>query len=394
LKILFLTSRFPFPLEKGDKLRAFHFIKSLSRHADIYLFAVNEKKPDEKMMAELSKYCKAIDTGVITKTTSIRSMSKAAFNKRMPFQVAYFYHDSIMKQLNAFVDKHQPDAVFCHLIRMSEYARQLPIHPAMLDYMDTFSLGMDRMLEKSAMLMKLPVKSEASRLKHYEHDIFKHFDQHIIISAQDRDHIPHPENKKIGVVANGVDLEFYKEEKSEKKYDLLFIGNMSYPPNISSAVFAAKEILPELHRLHPHANLLIAGAEPTTKVKQLAGKNIIVSGWVDDVRITFAESRIMIAPMLISIGLQNKILQAMAMRTPCVITSTACNALGATPEEEVLIADDPRTFATQIDRLLNDEVLREKISENAYRYVHAHFDWDRNTDAVLQLFQNASKQSR
>lgn len=390
MKILFLTSRFPFPLEKGDKLRAYHFIKSLSKHADIYLFAVNDRAPDQNMLDALAPFCKAIETGIISRADSIQSMSKAAFNKGMPFQVAYFYRDSVMKQLNKFSDKHQPDAVFCHLIRMSEYARQLSIHPAMLDYMDTFSLGMDRMLEKSSLLMKLPIKSESSRLRIYENKIFNSFDQHIIISGQDRDHIPHPENKSISVVANGVDLSFYQSEEREKKYDLLFIGNMSYPPNISSAVFAAKKILPEIHKLHPQINLIIAGADPTTKIKQLAGEKIIVSGWVNDVRQIFSESKIMIAPMLISIGLQNKILQAMAMKIPCVITSIANNALGATPEKEVLIADDAVTFAKQIDRLMNDSSLCKKIIENAFHFVHRNFNWDQNSNLILELFQKKS----
>jgi glycosyltransferase involved in cell wall biosynthesis len=97
----------------------------------------------------------------------------------------------------------------------------------------------------------------------------------------------------------------------------------------------------------------------------------------------------MIAPMLISIGLQNKILQAMSMHIPCVISTFANNALGAKPEEEVLIADDPKEYTTQILRLLNDNDLYYRITKNAALFVKENFNWDRNTEKVKSLFDKS-----
>ncbi len=385
MKLLFLTSRFPFPLEKGDKLRAYYLIKSLSKHFDIYLFAINETAVPQKDLDELKPFCKAIEVGIVNKFSSVLSIAKNTFNKNIPFQVAYFYDEKAMQQLSAFTEKHQPEAMFCHLIRMSEYAKQLNIRRSVLDYMDTFSKGMERRGEKSNPLMSIPVKIEQGRLTKYEHDIFDNFRHKIIISKQDRDWLPHAENNKIEVVANGVDTDFYTHSKSEKKYDLLFVGNMSYPPNILAVQYAAKEIMPLFKSAGKKTNLLIAGATPTSETISLASDQIIISGWVDDVRTVFNESRIMIAPMLISIGLQNKILQGMAMEIPCVISSFANNALGATPEVEVLIADNPAEYFNQIERLLNDEDLRLRITENARKFVVKNFNWDENTNKITQM---------
>lgn len=385
MKLLFLTSRFPFPLEKGDKLRAYYLIKSLSKHFDVYLFAVNETDVTKKDLEELTPYCKAIEVGVVNKFQSVLSLAKNTFNKNVPFQVAYFYNENAMQQLRAFTEKHQPEAMFCHLIRMSEYAKQLNIQRSVLDYMDTFSKGMERRGEKSNLLMRQFITTEQLRLTNYEHGIFDKFRHKIIISKQDRDWIPHVENNKIEVVANGVDTNFYTRSAADKKYDLLFVGNLSYPPNILAVQYAAKEIMPLFKQNGKATNLLIAGATPTSEITSLASEQIIISGWVDDVRTVFNESRIMIAPMLISIGLQNKILQGMAMEIPCVISSFANNALGATPEKEVLIADTPSDYYKQIERLLNDEDLRSRITENARKFVVKNFNWDENTQKITNM---------
>ena len=353
MKLLFLTSRFPFPLEKGDKLRAYHFIKHLSAHHEIYLFAVNETIVDAKLINALQPYCKAIEVVKVSKIQSLFNLVVALFKKNIPFQTAYFTSDSGKKELKKFVATHQPDAMFCHLIRMGEYAKEVSLPISMLDYMDTFSVGMKRYAEKSNWLLKIPALLEYKRLLHYEQHIFELYTDKIIISKQDQQHIPHPNKEQIKVIPNGVDATYYVKSVVEKKYDLLFIGNLSYAPNIFAIKYAANHLMPLLKEL----KLAVVGATPSPEILKLESNNITILGWIEDSREAFNQSKIMIAPMFISIGLQNKILEAMAMQIPCVISSMANNALGAEPEKEVLIADTPEEFIKQIKRLLNDEVL-------------------------------------
>ena len=384
MKLLFLTSRFPYPLEKGDKLRAYYFIKHLSREHEIYLFAINESDPDEKLIAELRPFCKAIEVIKISKFQSALNLIKAFFQFDIPFQTAYFTSKNAKKKLNAFKNKHQPDAVFCHLIRMGEYIKELSMENSMLDYMDTFSIGMKRYAESNNLLMRIPAKLEYTRLLKYEHQMFDLFKHKIIISGQDQSYIPHPNKSSITIIPNGVDANFYTRENREKKHDLLFIGNLSYAPNIYAIKYAAEFIMPLL----PNLNLAVVGATPSPEILKLQSRQINIVGWVDDSRDAFNESRIMIAPMFISIGLQNKILQAMAMEVPCVITSMANNALGAEPDKEVLIADTPDEFAKQIKRLMEDENLNQTIKTNARDFILKNFNWEENTEKINQLLLN------
>jgi len=146
--------------------------------------------------------------------------------------------------------------------------------------------------------------------------------------------------------------------------------------------------------LLPEVTLAVVGATPTEEISRLQSKNINIVGWVDDSRDAFNQARIMIAPMFISIGLQNKILQAMAMEIPCVISTMANNALGATPELEVLIADSPEDFKIQINRLLNNEELYQTIKVNARNFILKNFNWTENIEKInLLLANDAGKES-
>ncbi|MBK7964721.1 MAG: glycosyltransferase [Bacteroidetes bacterium] len=164
---------------------------------------------------------------------------------------------------------------------------------------------------------------------------------------------------------------------------------MSYPPNIASALYTVEELLPVIKQTIPSITFFIAGATPTVKIRNLETEGITVSGWMEDIREAFYSSKIMIAPMLISIGLQNKILQAMAMKIPCVISTMANNALGATHEKELFVANNPEEYRKYISILLTDKEKSEQITNAALEFVHRKFNWEQSVkDIVLKIESN------
>jgi glycosyltransferase involved in cell wall biosynthesis len=219
----------------------------------------------------------------------------------------------------------------------------------------------------------------------YEHDIFSKFDSKIIISLPDREQIPHPEKEKIVVVRNGVDTDFFKPMPAEKEFDLVFTGNMGYPPNINAAEFLVKKILPGVLKHKPNLRLLIAGANPNLKVSVLKSSNVEVTGWVPDMRECYAAARIFIAPMQIGTGLQNKLLEAMAMQVPCITSNLANQALKAKEDEEILIAETPGEYTDRILRLLNEPDYAAAIAMNGYHYVLRNFSWEKETAKIEEL---------
>ncbi|MGZ4073335.1 MAG: glycosyltransferase [Bacteroidia bacterium] len=384
MKLFVILSRVPYPLEKGDKLRAFNQIKELSKNHQIILFALNDSVLDDRAKDELKKYCVAISILKFSKFTIFFNLFRALFNGK-PLQVGYFYFNKAQKKVDELIAKHKPDHIYCQLIRTAEYVKKYPTIPKTLDYMDVFSKGIERRKNTDPFYMKPFLSMEYRRLLRYEKKVFSLFNYKTIISEQDKNLIPHPNKKEIVVVPNGVDTTYFKPIQHKKEFELLFNGNMNYPPNIESVEYLVEKIMPYVWGKLPGTRLLISGASPNTRVLDLESEKVIVSGWVDDIRVNFAKSKILVAPMQISIGLQNKLLEAMAMQIPCITSTLANNALGAKPDEQILVADTPEQYARHIIDLLQNETRAKQISMSGYQFVVNKFNWQSTTSILNNL---------
>jgi sugar transferase (PEP-CTERM/EpsH1 system associated) len=385
MKIMVVLSRVPYPLEKGDKLRAFNQIKQLSKKHQIYLFALNDTVLEDKSVEELKKYCRGISIIKFSKFTIFFNLIRALFNGK-PLQVGYFYFNKAQKKLDKLIEKHKPDHI-CQLIRTSEYVKKYPNIPKTLDYMDIFSKGMERRKKLEPFYLKPFLAMEYRRLLRYENKVFSWFNNKTIISEQDKNFIPHPNKQEIKVITNGVDTDFFKPMPHKKKeFELLFNGNMNYPPNIESVEYLVENIMPYVWNKLPNTRLLISGATPNQRVLDLASNKVVVSGFVEDIRENFAKSKVLVAPMQISIGLQNKLLEGMAMQIPCITSSLANNALGAKHNDQIMVADTAEQFAICIIELLSNETKAKQIAMNGYQFVIKNFNWQSTTAQLEQLF--------
>ncbi len=380
MKIFVLLPRIPWPLVKGDKLRAFNQIKQLAKNNEVVLCALNTDKKinKEEAFKALQPYCISVTFIDISKLSILINIIKAFF-KGLPLQCGYFYNTKAHKKIRNIIKKHKPDMLFGQLLRVAEYIRYEET-PKTIDYQDVFSMGMKRRSEIAPFYMKPFFNMEYRRLKRYEHDIFDDFDLKTIISIPDRDHIDHPKKDEILIVPNGVDIEYYTPRECEKKYDIVFTGNMSYAPNVNAVEYLANHILPLVWKKLPDVKMYIAGATPDPRVKKVASDKIIISGWLDDMRDAYAQSRIFIAPMRIGTGLQNKLLEAMSMRLPCITTTLANNSLLASEEKnEILVGNNEQELAQHIIMLLTDKDKADTLAQNGHDFVHRVYDWGEAT---------------
>ena len=386
MKIFVLLSRVPFPIEKGDKLRAFHQIRCLAQNNEIILCSLNDTPLHPEAMKVLSSFCSEIHIIPISKTGMVWNVIKTFFNGK-PLQVGYFYRNSAQKKIYTLIEKCNPDHIYCQLIRVSEYVKDSKI-PKTLDYQDIFSTGAKRQSETAPFWKRPFLLMEFRRLLKYEHDIFDKFDHKTIISQPDRDLLLHPSREDVVIIPNGVEHEYFSPLKKQKTHDLVFTGNMGYPPNIDAARFIAKEIFPLVLKQFPAATLLIAGATPHAKVMALQASNISVTGWLPDIRDSYASSRIFIAPMRIGTGLQNKLLEAMAMELPCISSALANQALGARENEEILIGNTAEEYANHIISLLQNESLAFALAQKGRNFVRKTFSWENSALLLEKLFQS------
>ncbi|MCD4698687.1 MAG: glycosyltransferase [Bacteroidales bacterium] len=383
MKIFVLLPRFPYPLEKGDKLRAFHQVKHLAKDHEIHLCALNDVKLKDEHIKALEPFCKSIHIVNLTKPIIAVNILKA-FLKNLPLQVGYFYNKKAAKKINGIINEIKPDHIYCQLVRVAEYVKSNPTNKT-LDYQDVFSKGVARRVETAPFYLKPVFQLEYRRLLKYERKVFDYFDNKTIISEPDKKLIPHPDKEKIKVVINGVDTDFFKPINTPKEYELVFIGNMGYPPNVNAAEYLAKKILPLVHQKMPDVRLTIAGASPHPSLQSLVNEKITVTGWVEDIRECYAKAKIFIAPMQIGTGLQNKLLEAMAMNIPCITSELANKALNAKHGEDILVGNTVEDYASCIFQLLNEPDFAQELAEKGKLFVYENYNWTAATNVLEKI---------
>ncbi|AFN73543.1 glycosyl transferase group 1 [Melioribacter roseus P3M-2] len=389
MKIFFLTARVPYPIDKGDKLRAFYQIKHLSEKHDVFLFAIDEDINFNPQDNPLMRLCAGIEVVPLPKQKIALNLISKLFSK-LPFQVAFYYNQRIKKRINKAIKSFKPDVIFCQLIRPAEYLSEITNIPKIIDYVDIISKGIERRISKSNLFFKWLLNIEYKRVIEYEKSVFENFNKHIIISYEDRNYLPFEGREKVKVIPNGIDLNFFTHIEAEKTYDLFFSGNLSYPPNIDASFFIAKKILPKLLAQKNDVKVLIAGASPSRKVLSLSSDYITIKGWTDDVRDYYKSAKLFIAPMQIGTGLQNKILQALAMKIPCVASELTIKGLADGADEVIMVAKTPEDYVELIVKLLNDDKLCKDIAEKGYEYVKAYYDWENIANQFNEILMNIS----
>lgn len=372
MKVLFLTSRVPFPLDKGDKLRAFYQIRELSKQHEVIVVSISE---DDAPIFQLDAIKKFVSKLFLIRISPLERMTSLinALPSKMPFSVAAFYSKRIHNIIDTIYYNEKPDICFCQLTRMHPYTQNFSI-PKVIDYMDAFGIGMMRRSHVVNAVKRNIYNLEGIRMMRYEKSIASDYQSRIIISDQDSEAIAVEDKFPIEVIPNGIDDVFFENMVSEKKYDLAFVGNMSYLPNIDAVEHLVLDIMPKLK--HKNTTLLVAGVNPHPRIKKLASEHIFVSGWMEDIRQAYHSSRVFVAPINFGTGQQNKVLEAMAIRLPVVTTDSVNNAIKGRDGFHLMVANDDTSFAQKIDLLLSNEALMAEIGINASLFVREKYNWE------------------
>ena len=380
MKILVVLPRFPYPLDKGDKLRAYHQIVELSKRHEIHLFCVSHLRVPEESIRALEPYCRQIRVVRLNPLVCYINILCNWFASKS-LQMGFWNTSRSKRLCRRFAAQVQPDVVYNQMIRTMPLAARLPF-PKVMDFQDALSMNTERRMEQTTGFWHYVLHYEFKMLRSSEYNAFSFFDGLTIISETDSEAIPHKKNGEIRIVPNGVDTDYFNTTHYPlpTTHSICFCGNMSYAPNVDAACFLVREVMPLVWEYCPYATVLIAGADPTPAVRALASKalkpqKVTVSGRMPDIRDAYASSQVFVAPMRIGSGLQNKLLEAMAMQKPCVTTSLANAALGATSGDQLFVGDSKEDLAYWICLLLGSEDVRTRIAEEGNRFVQQHYSW-------------------
>jgi polysaccharide biosynthesis protein PslH len=370
MTLLYLAHSCPYPPNKGDRIRSFNILKYLAGRYDIKLVYPSFSSDDVQNARELEKYCTSVHTIQLNPLIAKLRCSLGLITQT-PLTIWYFYS----RKLQSIVNNIGFDMVLVDCSSMAPYA--LDTHkPKIIDFVDVDYDKWRIYSEISEFPLSLLYYIEYIKLKAFEYKINNIFDHCIVISENEKNLLPNTQN--ISIVRNGIDFNVFSPEKNPEKNSLIFSGAMNYFANIDGIMYFHKEILPIIKKQVDNIQFVIAGMNPTKQIRRLASDEVFVTGYVPDMRRYIAQAAVCVVPLRIAKGIQNKVLEAMAMEVPVVATRAANRGIGAQDGKEIMLADSPAAFARATVALLHNQDLRQEITANAKEFVRRHFCWETN----------------
>ncbi len=387
MNILFVTARLPYPPIQGDRLRAYHQIRLLSRRHRITLVSPIDAG-EKQHLVHLESFCERVIPVGVSRARRLASLCKAPFS-RLPAQTLYWFDARLANTVARETAEHDYDLAHVQLIRVAPVLSALNAKTRVIDLVDALSLNFNRRAEREHLALKALMRWEARRLGRYERSLAAAYDGVIVCSPLDQRAIGASE--PIQVVPNGVDTsEFAYRQDLRELSSIVFSGRMAYFPNADGAVWFANEVFPIIKRSLPSVRFRIVGADPPPRVRQLAAiPGVEITGYVPSVTDHLQRATVAVSPLLAGSGMQLKLLEAMACGTPVVATPRSTGGLTAQNGHHLMIADGCSSFAEQVVRLLRDPGLRIWMGRNARRLVEERYSWELSVAALEKVYETA-----
>ena len=383
MKICILTPRYPFPENGGDVLRINGIAKYLKAkgHKLILVSYINQQNTvndTDKLI-----YDEIVTVKFNRITSIIYSFIFFLFGKTI--QCGYYYSIKYKKVLCKAIKKYKPDLYISHLVRMEPFIKKCGIEQkSIIEMTDALSKTYNLSSKtKSFSIKKFVYKLERKPITKIEQKIIKRYPKVVLVSESDITYLGN--NKSLKYHTNGIDI--YKNDSQYNKNKICFVGNMRTIQNQDAVLFFINNIFPLIKKTSSEAEFHIVGAEPPDNIKKIAnGKDIFVTGFVDSVEKYIENACMLVAPVNIAAGIQNKVLIGMACKIPVILTSLIAQPIkGLKDGDNCFIEDDVEKFAEKCVILMNDTKLRETISIRGQQFVEQNYSWNKTLEGYENI---------
>jgi sugar transferase (PEP-CTERM/EpsH1 system associated) len=387
--LLLLIHRIPYPPNKGDKIRSYHLLKHLAQRYRVHLATFVDDPNDWQYVPVVEKMCASSHFAGL-KPALARVRSLGALVKGRSLSLDYYRDAGMQAWVDQTVAAHGIERVLVFSSAMAQYADKYPQARRVVDFCDVDSDKWRQYADKKTWPMSWLYRHEARQLLSYERQVARDYDASLFVSAPEADlfRTLAPESDgKIGFFNNGVDTDYFSPELEHAspfatgERAIVFTGAMDYWPNVDAVQWFASDIFPALRERYADLRFYIVGARPAPAVQALAQQErVVVTGTVPDVRPYIRHAAVAVAPLRIARGIQNKVLEAMAMATPVVVTPQALEGIDAEPGTELVLAEDENDFVEAVTALLS--VPAHGIGQAARAKVERQYSWPSNLACV------------
>ncbi len=379
--ILVLTHRIPYPPDKGEKLRAWQWVRALAKTHRVWLGCFVDDASDFAAVPVLRQVCEEVcAVRIHPRWQRIRSLSSLLAGRSL--SEAYFFDERLRQWVERVVREQAIDTTLIYSSVMAQYVMPLEGLRRFMDFVDVDSHKWAQYADSRRVLRAL-YRREARTLATFERQAAEVAEAVFFVTPAEaklfNDVVCATPN--IHAVGNGVDADFFSPAECPSPYavdewPLVFTGVMDYWPNVDAVMWFLREVLPRLVALHPRVRLHVVGMRPSREVRALAGAHVVVTGRVPDVRPYLAHARVAVAPLRIARGVQNKVLEAMAMGCAVVASAACAGAIAAQPGVEFSAACDAGQFVAAVDELLSDATRAQQMGQAARERVRRDYTWE------------------
>lgn len=379
MRILFLCHRLPYPPKRGGKIRPFNMIRHLARRHEVTVATVARSAAELEEGRDLGKHCHEVHVGRISTAAGWGRFALHTAGS-LPATFGYFYSPRLARTVRRLLASRDFEAILVHCSSMGPYVAEHRGCRKIMDFGDADSEKWLEYARSAPFPLSTGFRLEGLKVRRYERWLGSMFDACSVNAPREREVLGAYVSTPIEVIPNGVDLDYFRPGRPARAgyvpRRLVFTGNMSYRPNVEAVQYLTAEILPRVRQTVDGVELYIVGMDPSPAVRRLAdGDRVVVTGRVDDVRPFLDDAAVSVAPLRVARGLQNKVLEAMAMRVPVVASQAAFNGINAEADRDVLVADGPDRFAAAVVELLRDPARRERVAADGLACVKRNHDW-------------------
>jgi sugar transferase (PEP-CTERM/EpsH1 system associated) len=398
MKILYVCHRFPYPPKRGGKIRPFNMIRHLSARHEVTVASLARTAEEAREGAGVAQHCSAYEMGrVDDRVQALRMIARLP--TPTPSSFGFFYSQRLARRVRSLLATQRFDLIFVHCSSAAQYVAHVRDVPKILDFGDMDSQKWLEYARYKPFPLALGYWLEGRKLQRMERRLAARFD---LCTATTRAEWETLERYRTGVPTdwfpNGVDSEYFAPGHEAFDADTIsFVGRMDYYPNQQCMLDFCRSTLPLIRARRPEVKLLIVGAQPSREVRELGSlPGVTVTGSVPDVRPYVRRSALMVAPLQIARGTQNKLLESMAMGVPVVTSAAAAGGVDALDRKHLLVASTPEDVARAVLHILENAGERTRLSHAGRARMLSHHDWGRSMqrlDRILERFTGVGHQA-
>jgi len=378
MNILYVCHRFPYPAKDGSRVRSFNIIEHFRQQGHrVWVSSMARDENEQRQGQGIIEYCHEFTMARTVEWVQKLRMVGRLFTTE-PSSMGYFYCRTMQRQINQLLAQHDFDLIYVHCSSVAQYVSDVEGIPKILDYVDMDSQKWLSFAQYKAFPLNLGYRLEGTKLAAEERKLSAKFDLCTTITRAECDTLEELAlNGLNDWFSNGVDSQYFvPHSHGYNNHQVCFIGRMDYYPNEQAVTDFCHQVLPLLKQKIPDATFLIVGAAPTDNVKKLANiDGVTVTGFVDDVRDYVRKSAVMVAPLSIARGTQNKILETMALGVPVVTSDVGARGIDGDSINDFVVANSPMEYCDAVVQMMTNELVRQRYAKAGRKRIEENYSW-------------------